>query len=217
MLTRRTVILSGAALSLPPLTACAEESNSKQIPVRANLYQCEGCEGVFERNAHTLTQHAMMAGPDEPGERLNLIGTVYHTDGITPAAGIVLYFYQTNADGLYAGGTSESEWSRRHGKLRAWVRTGQDGKYAIETIKPGSYPGTRLPAHIHPTVLEPLLGDGWRPPYWIDDVVFDGELGVTESYKARMTNKGGNGVVQLSRNDDGTWLAVRDIVLEQHP
>jgi len=208
--------LAGTCISLTPLSACADET-PQSSSVRANLYNCEGCEGVFERDAFELGATATMADKDEPGERLLLSGTVFHTDGKTPAAGIVLYFYQTNAAGLYAGGSNDSEWSRRHGKLRAWVRTGKDGRYAVETIKPGPYPNLRAPAHIHPTVLEPLLGDGWRRPYWIDDVVFDGELGVTASYRANRTNKGGNGIVKLEKDENGKWLAVRDIILERHP
>lgn len=136
---------------------------------------------------------------------------MYRTDGRTPASDVVIYAYQTNADGLYAGGSNASEWSRRHGRLRGWARTDAEGDYVFSTIKPGIYPDRSEPAHIHLIVQEP-----GRPPYWIDDVVFEGEFGVV-AHRANEERRGGGGVVRLGRDGDGHLLATRDIVLEAHP
>lgn len=138
-------------------------------------------------------------------------GVVYKPDGRTPASNVVVYAYQTDAGGRYSRGTPETEWSRRHGLLRGWVRTGSDGRYAFDTIKPGPYPDRQFPAHVHLTVLEP-----GRPPYWIDDIVFAGEFGVTDTYRRERENRGGDGIVTLTRNG-GVLLARRNIILETHP
>jgi protocatechuate 3,4-dioxygenase beta subunit len=180
-------------------------------PARADLYDCEGCEAANERDPATLGWSVVIAGPGEPGDRLIARGTVRGLDG-RPAEGVVIYAYHTNDQGLYAGGSAESEWSRRHGRLRGWVKTGADGRYRFETIKPAPYPGQTMPAHLHFTVAEP-----GRKPYWIDDVVFAGEMGVTDAYRERMTEQGGDGIVTLSRSADGVWQAERDIWLERHP
>lgn len=124
---------------------------------------------------------------------------------------MVLYVYHTNSAGLYGNGSSRSEWSRRHGRLRGWVKTGADGRYRFDTIKPAPYPDADLPAHLHFTVLEP-----GRRPYYIDDIVFDGEFGVTASYRARQELRGGSGIVRLGRSG-GVWTARRDVRLEPHP
>ena len=180
--------------------------------VRDDLYQCEGCEGALEVDPASLHSDAQIATAQEPGDRMQIAGTVFAADGKTPAPDVVIYAYQTNAQGLYAGGTPETEASRRHGRLRAWVRTGDDGMYRFDTIKPAPYPDDTIPAHIHFTVLERA-----KRPYWIDDIVFAGEFGVTNAYRQSMTNKGGDGIVKLTRAEGGLWLAKRDIVLEQHP
>ena len=169
---------------------------------------CEGCEAALERAPAGLSWRAQVSGPGEPGAPLTLRGRVLRPDGRTPAAGVVVYAHHTNAAGAYAGGSNESEWSRRHGRLRAWVRTGPDGRYEFQTVKPGPYPGRTDPAHIHLTVVEP--GDR---PYWIDDVVFAGEFGVTPAYRAERENRGGPGIVSLAQTREGGWLALRDIVL----
>jgi protocatechuate 3,4-dioxygenase beta subunit len=125
---------------------------------------------------------------------------------------VVIYAHHTNAAGRYADGTGETIWSRRHGRLRGWVKTVGDGRYEFRTIKPGIYPGRDNPAHIHLFVAEP-----GRRPYWIDDVVFAGEFGVDQRYRRERENQGGAGIVTLRRASNQTWLARRDIVLEVHP
>jgi protocatechuate 3,4-dioxygenase, beta subunit len=207
-----------AALAALGLAGCsmagaqADDAARASGAVRADLYQCEGCEGALEADAASLASHATMASAGEPGEPLRVDGTVYTADGKTPAAGVVIYAYQTNAEGLYAGGKPGTEASRRHGRLRGWVKTGTDGRYSFDTIKPAPYPDDTIPAHVHFTVLEP-----GKRPYWIDDIVFEGEFGVTPEYRRSMTNKGGNGIVPATRDARGRWSVTRDIILERHP
>jgi protocatechuate 3,4-dioxygenase beta subunit len=193
-------------------SACSGSAAHAGKEARAQLYACEGCEAVYERKAESLTWHATVADAEEPGARLMATGTVYAADGKSPQAGVVIYLHQTNAEGLYANGSDESEWSRRNGRLRAWVRTGPDGRYRFDTIKPAPYPDMTMPAHLHLILLEP-----GKRPYYIDDIVFDGEFMVDERYRAGQELRGGSGIVTLSRDESGTLLAQRDIVLERHP
>lgn len=192
--------------------ARTEGPQAGQTQARPDLYACEGCEAVAEREPSGLPSSLRLAGPDEPGERMRLTGRVLAADGVTPVEGVVIYAHHTNAAGLYANGTSETTWSRRHGRLRGWVRSDAQGRYAFDTIKPAPYPDMTMPAHVHLFLQEP-----GRRPYYIDDVVFDGEFGVDAAYRARQEGRGGSGIVRLGRTPDGTWTAVRDIRLERHP
>jgi protocatechuate 3,4-dioxygenase beta subunit len=179
--------------------------------VRPDLYDCEGCEAVGEHPTLTLGPVWPLAGPAEPGQRLLLSGQVRTADGARPAPGVIIYAHQTNAAGLYANGSNLTEWSRRHGRLRGWVKTGPDGRYEFQTIKPAPYPDRALPAHIHL-----FIGEPGRRPYYIDDVVFEGEFGVTPAYRAAQELRGGSGIVRLGCRADGTLIAIRDIRLEHH-
>lgn len=203
------------ALASATAAACsaAEQPVQQQgATARPDLYACEGCEAVHERDPSSLSWQARIASEKEPGEPMLVRGRVLQADGVTPASGVILYAHQTNAEGAYAGGTPESEWSRRHGRLRGWVKTGSDGRYQFATIKPAPYPTHSEPAHVHLTVLEP-----GRRPYWIDDVVFAGDYRVDDDYRRSRENRGGSGIVSLSRAPDGSWIAERDIILERHP
>lgn len=211
---RRRVAFGLGGVSLVGVAAACSRGGSAQAApdVRRDLYACEGCEATAERPAAQLTPSLVLAPAGTPGERMMLTGRVVAADGVTPAADVVIYAHHTNAQGLYADGSRESEWSRRHGRLRGWVRTGADGRYAFDTIKPAPYPDMTMPAHLHLFVLEP-----GRRPYYVDDVVFDGEHGVDAAYRARQELRGGSGVVRLTGNAAEGWAAVRDIRLERHP
>lgn len=144
-----------------------------------------------------------IAGPDEPGDPLVISGTVNHSDGATPAPGVVLYVYHTNAEGIYPKRGTETGNGQRHGYLRSWVRTDEQGQYRFETIRPGTYPTRTEPAHVHMTVKEP-----GRDEYWIDDLVFEGDPLITPENRDRLR------VIELTRDADGTWRGTRDIVLD---
>jgi len=176
---------------------------------RPDLYQCEGCEAILERAASTLSSTAIVASRFEPGDRLVLAGRVFKPDGKTPAAGVVVYMYHTNAAGVYAARPGDTGWAQRHGRLRGWVVSSDSGNYRFDTIRPSPYPGGSDPAHIHMTVKEPN-----RREYWIDAVVFTDDPLVTPAFRKREQGRGGNGIITPRRNESG-WLVLRDIILER--
>ena len=175
---------------------------------RPDLFDCEGCESIHEYGKAQLSWSAVIPPAGEPGERLVLTGRVLKTDGRTPAPGVIVYVHHTNAKGLYPRRGDEQGWGQRHGYLRAWVKSNDRGEYRFETIRPGTYPTGEFPAHIHFIIKEPD-----RREYWIDDVVFTDDPLVTDRHRSS-SPRGGNGVVTPKRQEDGTWTAQRDIVLE---
>ena len=163
---------------------------------------CEWC-GAAEAPA-ALSDTLRM--PPTYGEPLVVTGTV--TRGGRPAPGVLLYAYHTDASGRYTPSAHPSGNEARHGRLRGWLRTGQGGRYRIETVRPGPYPGRPDPQHLHLTVQPP--GEAER---WIDEVVFDDDPRLTPTLLARQEGRGGSGVTHPLRDKNGVWHAVRDIDL----
>ncbi len=149
-----------------------------------------------------------IAGPSEPGDPLVLTGTIYMADGVTPAEAVILYAFHTNKDGIYPGrGEAEGD-AYTDGTIRAWLRTGKDGRYRITTIRPGSYPGSRVPQHIHATVTPPGGEEVGIPDFHFADDPFLGE-----ETKSRAASTGAGNIVTLTKGDDGVWRGKRDIIL----
>lgn len=91
----------------------------------------------------TAQSQAVLAPPSEPGARLRVNGRLFVPDGQRPAAGAIVYAYQTDTDGYY----NRDRGSRP--RLQAWMRTDREGRFAYDTIRPGSYPGSTIAAHVH--------------------------------------------------------------------
>lgn len=143
----------------------------------------------------------------EPGEPLIVSGTIYAPDGRTPLEGINLFVYQTDATGRYSTSSGDNRNTRLHGVMQ----TGSDGRYEFRTIKPASYPDSRIAAHIHAYVSGPRY-----PEYWIDEYHFADDPFVTADMRAKDDGKGSRAsILTLTRGADGVLRGVRDITIER--
>lgn len=167
--------------------------------------RCEGCEAVFQGLPDDLGSVARLGPDDEPGEPMVLTGTVFDADG-EPAPGIVVYAYQTDAEGIYRPLEDMPRAARRHGVLRGWALTDDEGGYEFRTVRPGSYPGTTIPQHIHLHVIE-----SGRCTYYIEDVRFTDDPMLSENPGG--SGRGGPGLDTPVKDDEGVWQVERDIHL----
>jgi len=106
----------------------------------------------------------MIAGTNEPGDRLVVSGQIMAPDGTTPVAGIIIYAYQTDATGEYHNDPN------RVARLHGWAKTDAQGRYEFRTIRPAPYPGRSIAAHIH----FHAYGAGY-PLQWTEELLFAGD------------------------------------------
>lgn len=170
--------------------------------------RCEGCEAVYEYGTKRLNAVDTIVGFTSNEPKLLFEGTVFELDGYTPVEGVIIYAYHTNREGLYPPSENTSTtWARRHGKHRAWVKTGEDGRFAFYTFRPAAYPTHSDPEHIHLTIKEPS-----KKAYYIDEVIFEDDTLVTPSYISKLEDRAGSGLV-MPVLKNGILTATRDIIL----
>ncbi|MEP7237544.1 MAG: hypothetical protein ABI685_06760 [Ferruginibacter sp.] len=148
------------------------------------------------------------AGWIQNGQKLLITGTIYKRDGKTPAPNVILYYYHTDINGVYANRPGLDSRVAKHGYIRGWVKSDLKGKYAIYTVKPAPYPGRNFEAHIHPSVKEP----GIDKEYYIDEFVFDDDTLLTGEKRRKLQNRGGSGVLRLLKKGD-LQIAEHNIIL----
>ena len=182
-------------------SSCNAQKDPNELP------DCNWC-GTDEAPAN-LTSHVTIAAAAEPGVRIAIRGKLYRSDGKTPAAGVVVYLYHTNAKGLYEKKGNETGNGKRHGYLRGWLKSASDGSYEFKTIRPASYPNGTEAQHIHITVKAP-----GKPEISLDSFMFDDDPLLTAERKNKLKQVGdsGSGIISL-KNVDGIILGYRDIVL----
>lgn len=173
---------------------------------------------VYLSPKYTAPQEApssiVVAGRDEPGERLVVTGRVVH--GSTPIAGASIFVFHTDVDGVYAPGLSTPE-AELEPRLHGAMRTDVDGRYRYETIRPGSYDNNA--AHVHYIVIaagyKPRLFDLW----FQDDPILvarrqAGEPQIPQGMRNNEYFLAGPDFIAIRpvvRDAAGTWHAVRDL------
>lgn len=117
----------------------------------------------------------------EAGERasLRMEGRVYLPDGRTPAPGVIMYVYQTGADGRYGSD------GRGGPRLKAWIKTDTLGRYRYDTILPAPYPGRTTPAHIHVQFWGPGISTQYS-----EDLYFEHDSLVSAGMRSRSRQAG---------------------------
>ncbi|HKQ61608.1 MAG TPA: hypothetical protein VJS92_09955 [Candidatus Polarisedimenticolaceae bacterium] len=102
--------------------------------------------------AHARDARATLVPPQERGEPLIVTGTVRDAGSGDALGGALVYVYQTDARGWYsdrAPHVSGVGGDEAHARLFGYLRTAEDGRYELRTIRPLGYPRSSLPGHLH--------------------------------------------------------------------
>jgi protocatechuate 3,4-dioxygenase beta subunit len=160
-------------------TLCARARWASRLGITVGLALAAAsaaAQSVHEAPA-TAPSTGRVAPPNEPGQPLHVSGVVIGSDG-APIRGASLYIYQTDREGYY-GVKPVSD--NRNPRLKLFLRSDAKGAWSFDTIKPGSYPDSRAPAHIHFEVSAP----GGRSK--IFEIVFEGDPFVTAQMRGNET------------------------------
>lgn len=148
----------------------------------------------------------VIAGKDEPGERMIVTGQV--TDGTKPLPSVSIYVFHADAQGKYSpecGSCDES--ARLHGALR----TEATGHYRYDTIRPGAY---GPPAHVHYVVSAPGYKSRMVELWFEDDPGLAERRARGEPEIPKMFPPGAVSIQPIARDEQGVWHCTRDIKLE---
>jgi protocatechuate 3,4-dioxygenase beta subunit len=150
--------------------------------------------------AHAPVAEITIVGPDEPGDPLEVSGTVRDADG-APVGDALVYVFQTDASGHY----TRDGMNERRARLFGYVRTDAEGRYAFRTIRPGRDPGEDegVDQHIHFEITAPSRR-----------ATQSARLGFADDPVWRRTERAAPAwAVPVVRGEDGVQRCVYDVVL----
>ncbi len=201
--------------SLNILTSCNGQTKQNNINAKIPSEYNNIVGGSFENGEfmfigmpENIKSIDTSKGWTQKGQKLLVTGTIYKLDGKTPAPNVILYYYHTDINGVYAGKQGLDSRIIRHGYIRGWVKSDVNGKYSIYTIRPAPYPNSNFEAHIHPSIKEPNI----EKEYYIDEFVFDDDELLTGEKRKKMENRGGSGILRLFKKND-LQIAEHNIIL----
>lgn len=207
-----SIFYSGALLM-----SCQAQQNTNPTSQIKNTNKivgggCDGCELMYIDMPQVILATDTSSGWFEQGQKLLLTGKVFQLDGKTPAANVIIYYWQTDNKGLYSSTPEMNEKANRHGHIRGWVKSDSSGNYNIFTIRPAPYPNQDMPAHIHLSIKEPDVEN----EYYTDEINFDDDkLLIPYFKKYPPENRAGSGVVRILLNDS-LQIAEHNIILGLH-
>jgi protocatechuate 3,4-dioxygenase beta subunit len=159
------------------------------------------CVAFAQRAQLPTESRAVLAPAGEPGEPMELRGTLLNRDN-KPVAGATVYAYHTDARGLY------NRPGQRTPRLRGTMRTDELGRFEIRSIRPASYPNNGPAAHIH---LE-VTPAGGHVQYF--EVMFRDDPKVTAQMVQDAERGGASRIMELTKGSDGVWRGRTELRLK---
>lgn len=137
--------------------------------------------------------------------KLKISGIVYDSDGVTPAANVIVSIEQADEHGNFDVREVSGE---RYLHNRAFIKTDADGAYTFYTYIPGNDRRYNMLQQIITKVKEPN-----DPPYEIASFLFDEDPLLTKLCRKRITKKGDSSRILKPTLVNGVYVVQKDIVL----
>ena len=138
--------------------------------------------------------------------KIKISGTIYKSDGITPASNVVLYIEQANELGDFDVLKENGEKYVYH---NASIKTNENGEYTFYTFLPGNDRRYNQLQQLFPTITEPS-----KEPYEIASFLFDEDPLLTKRCRKQIAKKSDPSRILKLKKEGKILVAQKDIVLD---
>ena len=142
---------------------------------------------------------------ESKANKLKISGTIYLSDGVTPAKDVILFIEQADEQGDFDLRTKDD---KRYAYHRGWIKTDANGQYTFYTFLPGNDRRYNQLQQLFPSIKEPS-----KPAYDIESFLFDEDPLLTKLCRKKITKKGDPTRILQPKKVDGLLVVTKDIVL----
>jgi len=160
---------------------------------------------IYDYNALQLSATDSIPDFETKKQKLKITGTIYKSDGVTPAEGVILYIEQADEDGDF---DLRKHNDKRYAHHRGWVKTDANGRFTIYTFVPGNDRRYNQLSQLFPAIKEPS-----RPSYNLESFLFDDDSLLTKVCRKKIAKKGDPTRILKPVLKDGLLIVEKNIVL----
>jgi len=184
-------------------TLTAQESDDLSEEV---LYNYKNRSPIYDYSEIQLNNTDTIPDFETKPNKLKISGTIYQSDGITPAKNVILYVYQPDEEGNYE--MKRDNYRKRYVYHRGWIKTDADGRYIFYTFMPGKFLRSKDLKQIHRVIKEPGEAEYDLASFFFNDDPLIPELTVSCRAKAVMS------MLRLEKEGE-MYVATKDIRLNK--
>jgi hypothetical protein len=160
---------------------------------------------IYDYNALQLSAADSIPDFETKKQKLKITGTIYKSDGVTPAEGIILYIEQADEDGDF---DLRKHNDKRYAHHRGWIKTDANGRYTFYTFVPGNDSRYNQLSQLFPAIKEPS-----KPSYNLESFLFDYDPMLTKLCRKKIAKKGDPTRILKPTQKDGLLVVEKNIVL----
>lgn len=161
----------------------------------------------YDYSVNQLTSVDTIAGFESKENKLIIHGTIYKSDGVTPAKNVILYIEQADENGNFDLRTKNNE---QYVYNRGWVKTDENGQYTFYTYVPGNDRRYNTIKELFPIIKEPS-----KKEYEIETFLFDDDPMLSKLCRKRISKKSDiTRILKLNKQDE-LFVTHKDIILKE--
>lgn len=160
---------------------------------------------IYDYSELQLSNTDTIPGFETKSNKLKITGTIFESDGVTPANDVILYIDQADENGDFDLRYNNEKRFVYH---RGWIKTDADGKYTFYTFIPGNDRRYNQMQQLFPIVKEPS-----KEEYEIASFLFDEDPYLSKTCRKRMAKKGDPTRILKPTLVDGMQVVQKDIIL----
>ncbi|WP_298896486.1 hypothetical protein [uncultured Psychroserpens sp.] len=161
---------------------------------------------LYDYSEFKLNNTDTIPGFESKQNKLKVSGTIYKSDGVTPATDVILFIEQADEHGDF---DLREANGKRYVHNRGWIKTDADGHYTFYTYVPGNDRRYNQMQQLFPTVKEASKSE-----YEIASFLFDEDPLLTKLCRKRMAKKGDPTRILKLKKEGNMFVVQKDIVLQ---
>jgi protocatechuate 3,4-dioxygenase beta subunit len=163
---------------------------------------------IYDRAEDQLSNTDTIPDFRSKTNKLKLSGTIFQSDGVTPAENVIVFIEQPDENGDFDLRRSGDD---RYVFHRSWVKTDKDGKYTFYTFVPGNDRRYNRMQQIFPIIKEPSKNE-----VQLESLLFNDDPLLTKRCRKRLNKKGDAKRILTTKKVEGLLVAQKDIVLTDY-